>query len=182
MYGHTKGFLILGQLLSYTGPGNNTCQKKNFSWAPCLFLAKPRQKISLTSASHIYHGELRNHTAKKSSALVQAPQGQVFFASFSSAASFAFLSWNKTNRAVEEDIHWKVGVRSIKGYTPPPASSCTLQALLEKHHPEVSKNPKSRLALSTTSVNLNGPNWNPALKANQQKTTKKSWASQVPKP
>ena len=96
MYGHTKGFLILGQLLSYTGPGNNTCpKKKNFSWAPCLFLAKPRQKISLTSASHIYHRELRNHTAKKSSALVQAPQSQVFFASFSSAASFAFLSFSK---------------------------------------------------------------------------------------
>ena len=146
---------------------------------PCKAAAKNLSDFGL---SHIPWWSSESHCEKIICTCPSATGSSVFcLLFFCSKLRLSFLK-RKKHRAVEEDIHCKVGVKSIKGYTPPPASSCTLQALLEKHHPEVSKNPKSRLALCTTSVNLNGPNWNPAFKPNQQKTTKKSWASQVPKP
>lgn len=137
-----------------TTPANKKAFSLGTMLVPCKATAKNLSDFGLSHipSSGITLRKNRLHLSKRH-------RVKCFLPPFLLQQALPFFPFQRQkHRAVEEDIHCWRWVKSIKGYTPPPASSCTLQALLEKHHPEVSKNPKSRLALSTTSVNLNGPN------------------------
>lgn len=115
--GHTKGFLILGQLLSYTGPGNNTCQKKKTFPGHHACSLQSHGKISLWLRPLTYTMVSSGITLRKNHLHLSKRHRVKFFCLlfFCSKLRLSFLFKGKKHRAVEEDIHCWRWVKSIKG-------------------------------------------------------------------